>query len=361
MNGLVSIIVPTYNRAYCLARTIDSALAQTYRNLEVLIIDDGSTDDTRALVETRYGNEPRVRYIFQENQGVSVARNTGIEAVRGEFAALLDSDDVWYPWKLEAQIAALRAFPEVGMVWTDMEAIDPAGTVFDPRHLRTIYHAYRQFRDEDLFTTRVPLKDIAPGVGTAAEGASVLVGEIFTQMVVGNLVHTSTVVMRTEVLKKVGLFKPELRFAGEDYDFHLRTCREAPVALIDASAIQYQRGLADHISREDNKVHLAINFLNALAPVLENDRDRIKMSDAEINRIVADAHDWIGEKALNAGDLPLARKHLATSLRMRRRNARSMGLLALTCLPFRLDARLRSVFKGCKSLIRPAAAPAHSA
>src|SRR5947207_692803 len=112
---LVSIVVPTYNRAYCLPRTIDSALAQTYASVEVIVVDDGSKDDTAALVRARYGSDGRVQMISQQNAGVAAARNTGMAAARGDYVALLDSDDVWQPWKLELQMACMRAHPDVGM------------------------------------------------------------------------------------------------------------------------------------------------------------------------------------------------------------------------------------------------------
>ncbi len=113
---LVSVVIPTYNRAYCLARTIDSALAQTHRNLEVIVIDDGSADGTRALVTSRYGGEARLHYIYQVNSGVCAARNAGFQVARGEYIALLDSDDAWEPWKLELQVACLEKHPEIGMI-----------------------------------------------------------------------------------------------------------------------------------------------------------------------------------------------------------------------------------------------------
>src|SRR5580692_1034819 len=122
-DGLVSVIIPTYNRAHCVCRAVESVLGQTYAEVSVLLIDDGSTDHTRALVNDTYGKDPRVRYVHQPNQGVSAARNHGIRLVEGDFAALLDSDDVWKPFKLELQIACLRAFPEAGMVWSDMTAV----------------------------------------------------------------------------------------------------------------------------------------------------------------------------------------------------------------------------------------------
>src|SRR5436190_15605234 len=140
--SLVSIIVPTYNRAYCIEKTLDSALAQTHGDLEIVVVDDGSTDDTEALMARRYGAEPRVRYIRQANTGVTGARNHGLREARGDYIAFLDSDDLWLPWKLEAQLACLAAVPEAGMVWTDMDAMNTDGAVVAPRYLTTMYNAY---------------------------------------------------------------------------------------------------------------------------------------------------------------------------------------------------------------------------
>lgn len=105
-NWLVSIILPTYNRATFIEAALESVLAQTYANWECIIIDDGSSDNTKEILE-KYQDE-RFRYIYQENQGVSGARNTGIAETRGEVIALLDSDDVWMPNKLATQIKYMR-------------------------------------------------------------------------------------------------------------------------------------------------------------------------------------------------------------------------------------------------------------
>ena len=102
----VSVVIPTYNRAHILGRAIDSVLQQTHRDLELIIVDDGSSDGTAALV--RGIEDPRVRYVHQQNRGVSAARNRGIAEARAEWLAFLDSDDEWLPQKLERQFSALR-------------------------------------------------------------------------------------------------------------------------------------------------------------------------------------------------------------------------------------------------------------
>jgi glycosyltransferase involved in cell wall biosynthesis len=101
----VSVIIPTYNRASCICDAIDSVLDQTFKDYEILVIDDGSTDDTSQILQ-QYND--KIKYIYQKNEGVSAARNTGILNSRGEWLAFLDSDDIWKPDKLERQIEALR-------------------------------------------------------------------------------------------------------------------------------------------------------------------------------------------------------------------------------------------------------------
>jgi Glycosyltransferases involved in cell wall biogenesis len=120
----ISVIIPTYNYGRFLREAIDSALAQSYTPLEIIVVDDGSIDDTPQIL-AEYGD--RIRAIRQDNQGVGAARNTGIAAARGEYLAFLDSDDLWHPRKLAAQIARFEADPSLGLVHCGAESIDAAG------------------------------------------------------------------------------------------------------------------------------------------------------------------------------------------------------------------------------------------
>src|SRR5215469_3696643 len=140
MNGsdteLVTVIVPTYNMAHYLPQSVQSALGQSYANLEVQIVDDGSTDETAAVVR-RWERDPRVRVHRQVNSGLSAARNSGISLARGEFVALLDADDVWMPDKLARQMPLFRGQPEVGVVYSDYQMVDDSGEALrqNPSHM----------------------------------------------------------------------------------------------------------------------------------------------------------------------------------------------------------------------------------
>ncbi|MEA5550657.1 glycosyltransferase family A protein [Anabaena cylindrica UHCC 0172] len=111
---LVTVIIPVYNYANYIAATLDSVFAQTYRPIEVIVVDDGSTDNSAEIML----GYPEVQYLYQSNQGVSVARNMAIAAAKGEFIAFLDADDLWKPDKLSLQIAYMLENPHIGITGT---------------------------------------------------------------------------------------------------------------------------------------------------------------------------------------------------------------------------------------------------
>ncbi|HEY4761650.1 MAG TPA: glycosyltransferase [Thermoguttaceae bacterium] len=127
---LVSVIIPTYNRRQFIADAIRSVLNQSYRNIELIVVDDGSDDGTFELVRSI---SPAIRYFWQPNAGVASARNRGLAEARGELIAFQDSDDIWHPRKLALQVAILRHSPSLGMAYTSHRIIDQHGTVIGAR------------------------------------------------------------------------------------------------------------------------------------------------------------------------------------------------------------------------------------
>jgi GT2 family glycosyltransferase len=348
-DGLVSIIVPTYNRARCIVRALESALGQTYGEVSVLVIDDGSTDDTRALVNDTYGRDPRVRYVHQQNRGVSAARNHGIRLADGDFTALLDSDDVWKPIKLEVQLACLRAFPDAGMVWSDMTAVGTEGDLVAERYLTQYYGSYRMFARADLFDRSLPIAEIAPARATEVGAARAYEGEIYSQMAMGNLVHTSTVLLRRERLVAAGFFDESVR-AGEDHEFHLATCRAGRVAFVDLPTILYEVGSADALTTAEHTVPIARHFLETLTHALERDalRIRSRIPERTVSEVRADAHRWLGESLLSAGEVREGQAHLLKSLQIKPGQPRIAGLYAMAFLPRAAGERLRGVYRELK-------------
>ncbi|SNC74370.1 Glycosyltransferase involved in cell wall bisynthesis [Marinobacter sp. es.048] len=131
----VSVVTPTYNRARFLPDAVASVLAQTYADLELIVVDDGSVDNTRKVLEP-FLSDGRVRYFYQENQGQSHARNHAIEQATGDFIAFLDSDDLWAPYKLKKQLAILKANPDVDVIHGDEAMIDEQGSVISLENMK---------------------------------------------------------------------------------------------------------------------------------------------------------------------------------------------------------------------------------
>jgi glycosyltransferase involved in cell wall biosynthesis len=176
--GLVSVIVPAYNAAGTIERTVTSALKQTYPNLEVLVVDDGSRDETAALVRRMAAKDQRIKLLQKPNGGLVSARNHGISHAQGDFIAPLDADDLWHPEKLRKQVAAMR--DEVGLVYCWSRTID------------------RQ--DRVLF-------DLAP---------CMLRGNVYAALIIKNFLHSGAPLVRRACIDRVGGYDATLAKRGAD-------------------------------------------------------------------------------------------------------------------------------------------------
>jgi len=199
----VTAVIPTHNGAAFIGHTIRSVLAQTCTDLEVLVADDGSTDDTAAIVAA-FG--PPVRLIRVRHGNTQATRNAAIAASDSEFIGLLDQDDAWWPRKLELQVARLDADPALGLCYTDTRGVDLAGRELAERHN--------------------PLQ--IPQDQTEALGRLLRV----------NIMAASTVLLRRSLLEQVGTFDPAYHLAG-DWDLWLRIAAEAPIAAVPEVLIDY--------------------------------------------------------------------------------------------------------------------------
>ena len=209
----VSVVLPAYNVREHIGEAIRSILAQDVPDLEIVVVDDGSRDGTADLVAQAF---PQVRLFRKENGGAATARNRGMREARGEFVAFLDSDDVWLPGKLKAQIAHLDAHPEVGLVCSGFSHWLP---------------------DEDgVFPDPSGLHLDASQVGIDRECS----GWVYHKLLLGNFVWTSTVVMRRSLIAKIGDFDESLRL-GQDYDYFLRAARETEIHRLAGTMALYRK------------------------------------------------------------------------------------------------------------------------
>lgn len=333
MSATVSVIIPTFDRAYVLREAVDSVLAQLHGEVELIVVDDGSTDGTRELMASAYRNEDRVHYRYQPNAGLASARNTGLDLATGDYLAFLDSDDAWKPWHLALLLAALDGVPDVGMIWTDIDAVDANGAVISTPYLAELLSAYGYFSRDDLFSSSFPLADLSVDLPPEFLSHRLYVGDIFSPMLMGNLVLPSSVVMRRERLEQVGRFDERLS-GGADHEFFLRVCRVGPVAYADITDVRYRIGTGDKMGGLASAGSAtALEYLHLLDGTLERDADRITLSPEMITTARVHAHRWVGEMQLLAGSRRSARAHFARVIRIRPRQPWILVLIVLTFLP----------------------------
>ena len=253
----MSVIIPGYNRAHLLPRCLDSVLAQEFKPIEIIVVDDGSTDSTRSLLQ---GSYPGVRLITQENKGVSAARNAGIRAATGTWLAFLDSDDTWFPAKLGRQVQAVEASPGSNIVHTD--------EIWIRNGVRVNPHRKHRKYGGSIFKHCLPLCVISP----------------------------SSVMIHRRVFDLVGLFDETLPVC-EDYDLWLRISARMPVLFIREPLITKYGGHDDQLSSRYRGM----------------DRYRIRSIDRILNEVDLEPSDRSAAITTMAGKIRIylngARKH----------------------------------------------------
>ena len=198
----VSIVIPTYNRSMMVRRAIDSVLAQTFQDFEILVVDDGSTDDTRDALAAY---PESVRYVPQANQGPAAARNHGMRLARGDYIGFLDSDDLYLPHNLEAHLRQFQANPAAGLVYSGGAIVDHEGRW---------------------------IKDSRPDPRYR--------GDVLERLVYYNFIIPSTVLMSRPCMEFAGPMNTRLWFA-EDWYYWLRIASRYPVDFVDDILVRYQR------------------------------------------------------------------------------------------------------------------------
>ncbi|MBE0500936.1 MAG: glycosyltransferase family 2 protein [Desulfuromonadales bacterium] len=233
---LVSVVLPTYNRKDIIGRTISSVLQQTFTNLELIIVDDGSTDETREYVESEFVDD-RINYLYQLNNGVSSARNTGLNHVNGRYVAFIDSDDQWVETKIEKQLAFFREHPEVGLIFCDFAIVSRDGSVLDVNH-------------------RIP----------RTESRTLTLREVFLDPYLG----MPTVMLTRELLASIGGFDEKL-CSAEDVDFFLRAAVKAPIGYLHEKLVVVNKtegslttciSASDKILTYENNIFVLNRFVN---------------------------------------------------------------------------------------------------
>lgn len=279
-NPVVSVVIPVFNGAPFVAKAVESVLAQGVPNVEIIVVDDGSTDGTQTVL-AGLAETAGIRWFQQDHGGPARSRNRGIGEAKGEFIALLDCDDLWLPDKLEAQLAVMRSRPTVGVVHTDYEVVDEQGRIEDRVQARH---------------SREPLVRAFAGGHTALP---------------------STLLIRRAVLDRVGALDAEL-YGSEDSDLTIRLHAATEFACIDRVLVRkLQRGHGYRDMAFDEMTH-RLKVLASRRRFLERLEQRPSLTSdqrAAVNREWANyflLRGWVAEQC---GQSAEARRHYLQAIR----------------------------------------------
>jgi glycosyltransferase involved in cell wall biosynthesis len=284
MNPKISVVIPTYNRAEKVPKTIESVLSQTFSDLEIIVVDDGSSDGTGQILRETFGD--RIRYYFQPNKGVSEARNKGIAEARGEWIAFLDSDDIWDKDKLAWQLEILERFsPECRACYTDTRLLNHPET-------RTLFQMAKQNYCHE---------------GTAGVNKDVL--ELLVRPGGGGMVVCiSSLMARTDAVRNVQGFDPSLGFYA-DSEFMFRLALITGFCYVNRPLVWFDRSPAEirhvGVSKEWDRLEFILQesqmrlekFLRLSDRFPTKIRDLIREHLASVHSGLANCHLQSGQYA----------------------------------------------------------------
>ncbi|NRT55464.1 glycosyltransferase family 2 protein [Sphaerotilus uruguayifluvii] len=324
MHELISVVIPAYNAQHTLKATLESLFAQSWPALEIVVVDDGSTDGTAALLASMGS---RVRAIRQPNGGLARARATGVGAARGQLIALLDADDLCRPDRLEIQAEVLRRLPEVMLCAGDFDAFDDRSGEILPDHARHYYALIGRSADG--------VRSLLPERSTLARQDGHLVpvshGMAYATLAHGNFLHPPTLMFRRELLEQVGSFEDEARSMC-DWDWIARAARVAPVAYVEHPLIDYRLS-ATQMSSPRHRVRATVDTLLVAERICQRDPEfylqQLPVFLGGLGRFCIDAADALVE----TDRLEAARMLLRSATRFGRLDGSTLRVLLKILTP----------------------------
>ncbi|MCF7907812.1 MAG: glycosyltransferase [Candidatus Omnitrophica bacterium] len=280
----IDIIIPAYNKADLTVKAIDSVLQQTYNNIEIIVVDDGSTDETKKLISS-VKDKSKVKYIYKDNGGACSARNLGIKVSQAQYIGFLDCDDMYLPQKVELSLAYLEDNPDIGFVHTAAYFIDENDTI---------------------------LRQFSPKISTK-------VGKIKDNLVLRNFICPSTTIIRKSCIDEVGYFDESI-FTPADWDMWLRLTEKFKASYIDIPLTMYRVSdsyILSNLIQSEKEEQIVLDKL-----FVRN----LQINDFTKSKAISNMYLRSAINYLMTGDLPSSRSKFLASLRENRLNFKALAM-----------------------------------
>jgi len=340
---MVSVIIPVYNRAHYIKECLESVLSQTFNDLEIIVVDDGSTDNLKEVLSSF---REKIRYVYKENGGAASARNEGMKHMRGEFIAWLDSDDRWLPFKLALEVEILRKLPHIGFVHSDFCCIDAKDKLVSASYIKQYFHILKQYKldFDNMFSQSAtldglgirPLNDVSPLT-------RVYWGNISNHVVLGPMFLPSSMLLRRECIEKIGIFNEKYQ-TSEDAEFNARISKKFHAAYLDIPTLKYRRFHADQLSGSKMEIDSNATWLDIAIKLGKNDIPYYEKNKKLINLRIAHCYYGLGRAYFRNKRFCEAFKNFRMSIKMEHQQKR-IYLYAILALVFLTAEFIKRVFK----------------
>lgn len=336
----ISAVVPAYNAARTVSATIETLLNQSLPAADIVVVDDGSRDSTR---EALLPYADRARLIFQQNSGVSAARNRGVREASGEWVAFCDADDLWHRDKLLVLNEAILANPDVDLVFHDFWTV-VGDRVVETRATHSAGTMFPLFQEFDITIPRILTKhDTLTARGSSFQGVGTCKGSAFKWLMLGNFLMPSAVAVRKSVFESAGGFDPEFRYA-EDTEFFLRFAKRARFLWLDAPLTGYRREAGTLLT--GNMLPTIRNAARAIVKHCVEDEAVYRGTDSRwVRRAVSRRFTRLAYFCLSELRRDDARAYARDALGHRPLDPAAWGIVALSLFPdpaLRLGRRLKT-------------------
>ncbi|MBZ5700350.1 MAG: glycosyltransferase family 2 protein [Acidobacteriia bacterium] len=308
----VSVIIPVYNGGKYIAATLETVFAQTFRDFEVIVINDGSSDGTEQVLSPYRG---RIVYLLNDHGGPALSRNRGLDAASGTHIAFLDADDLWHPEKLEKQVACAEAHPEYGIITTDAAVFDGTGIL----------------------------------ATSSKAGKHIPSGFVLEHLLFDNWIGTSCAMVRRECFEKVGKFDEERFVWGEDWIMWMRIAAHYPVYFLDEVLVQYRVHPQGY-----SRANLEKHFQDLLYDLDKLERFIPKLSARP--ELVREARFRLclrsGWDDLQSLEVDRARDKLRRAVRYKPQSVKAWALLGSACVPPAILRAVKYTLKSARRMFR---------
>ncbi|MCA9043801.1 MAG: glycosyltransferase family 2 protein [Planctomycetaceae bacterium] len=299
--GLVSVVLAVHNGEADLQQAIESVLAQSYAPIELIAVDDGSTDGTLEVLQS-FGE--RIQIVHQSNKGLPGARNTGLKHASGEFIVLMDHDDIWMPERIAVQIQMLRQFPEVGLCSSDFRAFNSAGFVSES-YINTYYPLCKS--SADGVTGLYLDSDVLEASSLESHNQiRIWKGKVYDVIAQANFVHPPTVMFRASLLSQCGGFNPAARNTC-DWEWLARMARVTEFGYVDSPLIDYRLS-ETQMTAQRHRLSNALEFLMVKRMIWQRDSELVERMGEILRRQYAEeaisiAYEYAGRHPRTAWQL----------------------------------------------------------